>query len=139
MGEFVANAFHEMSYLLTGSPPPAPSRSRWKEDRYHSEWNDEPEYDDYREGEAESLSPQEAPASRWRRALSIGLQAAGWWLARQVGRNPVVMATSLGVSAALLSYAGGPIVGVGLAGIAGALLHLLGLREAVEAAAVAGR
>ena len=81
--------------------------TRWDEVRQYQEWDDESDYDDrYREVDAESMSPQETPASRWRRALSIGCQAAGWWLARQVGRNPVVMATSLGVSAALLSYVG---------------------------------
>ena len=54
-----------------------------------------------------------------------------------MGRYPVLTSTGLGLTAALVSYAAGPIVGVGLAGIGGALLHLLGLTEAVATSATA--
>jgi hypothetical protein len=143
VGEAVANAVHEVTYLLIRSSPDAPARSgqpareSW-DDRYESEWDDGPAYttDRHRDDDAPG-SPPETPASRWRHAMSVGCQTAAWWLARQVGRYPVLTSTGLGLTAALVSYAAGPIVGVGLAGIGGALLHLLGLTEAVASSATA--
>ena len=142
VGEAVAAAVHEVTRRLGHSGPEAPPRSAWAEreswedERYSSDWDDGPAYarDRYRDDEAPESS---APASRWRQALSVGYQAAAWWLARQVGRYPVLTSTSLGLTAALVSYTAGPIVGVGLAGIGGALLHLLGLTEAVASSATA--
>ena len=140
VGEAVANAVHEVTRCLSRSAPDAPARSGWAareswDDRYESEWDDGPAYaTDRRRDEDESLP--DAPASRWRHAMSVGCQTAAWWLARQVGRYPVLTSTSLGLTAALVSYTAGPI-GVGLAGIGGALLHLLGLTEAVAASATA--
>ena len=136
VGEAVANAVHEVTRRLGRSAPEAPARSGWAEreswedDRYYSERDDGPAYasDRYRDND-ESLP--ETPSARWRHAMSVGCQTAAWWLARQVGRYPVLTSTGLGLTAALVSYAAGPIVGVGLAGIGGALLHLLGLTEAV--------
>jgi len=144
VGEAVANAVHEVTQRLGRSAPEIPARSgwhqrgSWEDDRYESEWDDGPGYarGRYRDDDAPESSP-EAPASRWRHAMSVGCQTAAWWLARQVGRYPVLTSTSLGLTAALVSYAAGPVVGVGLTGIAGALLHLLGLTEAVASSATA--
>jgi hypothetical protein len=77
------------------------------------------------------------PLSRWHRALATGLQTAAWALVRRVCRYPVIAAAGLGAGAAALSYAAGPVIGVSLAGIAGATMHLLGLTEAVAASASA--
>ena len=143
VGEAVASAVHEVTRRL--SPPSLDPRERsgwhrresWDE-QHESEWDDGPAYatDRYRDDDA-SGSPPETPASRWRHAMSVGCQTAAWWLARQVGRYPVLTSTGLGLTAALVSYTAGPIVGVGLAGIGGALLHLLGLTEAVASSATA--
>ena len=134
VGEAVANAFHDLTCRLTGSSPPSRSPPSWDDDRTYSGW-DEPDYDDrYREEDIEAKSAHETTTSRWYRALAIGFQTSAWWLAQQVGRYPVLTSTSLGLTAALVSYAAGPVVGVGLAGIGGALLHLLGLTEAVATA-----
>ena len=141
VGEAVANAVHEVTRRLSRSAPDAPARSGWAEreswdERYESEWDDGPAYarDRYRDND-ESLP--ETPSARWRHAMSVGCQTAAWWLARQVGRYPVLTSTSLGLTAALVSYAAGPSVGVGLAGIGGALLHLVGLTESVQVGASA--
>ena len=142
VGEAVANAVHEVTQRLGRSAPQAPARSGWAEreawedDRHYSEWDNGPAYarGRYRDDDAPESSP-ETPASRWRHAMSVGCQTAAWWLARQVGRYPVITSTGLGLTAALVSYTAGPIVGVGLAGIGGALLHLLGLTEAVATSA----
>ena len=144
VGEAVASAVHEVTRRLGHFGPDTPARSAWAEreswedDRYHSDWDDGPAYtrDRYRDDDAPDSSP-ESPASRWRHAMAVGCQTAAWWLARQVGRYPVLTSTGLGLTAALVSYAAGPIVGVGLAGIGGALLHLLGLTEAVASSATA--
>ena len=77
--------------------------------------------------------PPHAGVRRCRWAIRLPLGG----LARQVGRYPVLTSTTLGLGAALVSYSAGPIVGVGLAGIGGALLHLLGLTEAVASSATA--
>ena len=142
VGEAVASAVHEVTRRLGHSGPDAPPRSAWADreswgdERYYSDWDNGPTYasDRYRDDDAPETSAA-TPASRWRHAMSVGFQTAAWWLARQVGRYPVVTSTSLGLTAALVSYAAGPIVGVGLAGIGGALLHVLGLTEAVASSA----
>jgi len=143
VGEAVANAVHEVTRRLSPSSLDPRERSGWHQreswdEPNESEWDDGPAYatDRYRDDDAPE-SPPETPASRWRHALSVGCQTAAWWLARQAGRNPVLTSTGLGLTAALVSYTAGPIVGVGLAGIGGALLHLLGLTEAVAASATA--
>jgi hypothetical protein len=146
VGEAVANAVHEVTHRLSRLPRHAPARPSWQErepsgwdDPRYPDWDEEPDRESarYRDDESDSRTPPEAPASRWHRAAAVGCQTAAWWLGRQVGRRPLWAATTLGVSAALLSYAAGPVIGVGLAGIAGAALHLLGLTEAVASSATA--
>ena len=143
VGEAVANAVHEITLRLGHSAPNSArsawaDRESWEGERYDSEWDDGPVYVRDRNRDDDAMeSTAEAPASRWRHAMSVGCQTAAWWLARQVGRYPVLTSTSLGLTAALVSYIAGPIVGVGLAGIGGALLHLLGLTEAVATSSAA--
>ena len=139
VGEAVANAVHEITRRLSPASLDPRERSGWHrreswDDQNEPEWDDRPAHatDRYRNND-ESLP--ETPAARWRHALAVGCQTAAWWLARQVGRNPILVSTGLGLSAALVSYAAGPVVGIGLTGIAGALLHLLGLTEAVASSA----
>ena len=143
VGEAVANAVHEIIHRLSqvpGSDPAQPYRqerepSPW-DDPNEPDWADEPSHDQGRYREDNEIPP-EATSSRWRRSIAVGCQTAAWWLGRQVGRRPLWVAATLGVGAALLSYATGPIIGVGLAGIAGAALHMLGLTEAVASSATA--
>ena len=143
VGEAVANAVHEIIHRISQVAGTAPARPHWQErepspwdDPYESDWADEPTHDQGRYREDDEIPP-EATSSRWRRSIAVGCQTAAWWLGRQVGRRPFLAAASMGLGAALLSYAAGPMIGVGLAGIAGAALHMLGLTEAVATSATA--
>ena len=143
VGEAVANAVHEIIHRISQVPGTAPGRSCRQErepspwdDPYEPDWADEPSHDQGRYREGDEIPPDSA-SSRWRRSIAVGCQTAAWWLGRQVGRRPLLAATTLGLSAALLSYTAGPVIGIGLASIAGALLHLLGLTEAVATSVTA--
>src|SRR5262245_20433822 len=70
--------------------------------------------------------PQPTPAqkpSRWRDALSAGVQAAVWWLRRQGRQRPLVTTAVVALAAAAAAFLGGPTLGAGV----GVLTSLAGL------------
>jgi hypothetical protein len=71
---------------------------------------------------------------RWSRALSVGCQAAAWWLRRHEGRLSGVVATGIGVAAGLVAFLASPALAS--AGTAAATaLGVLALADAAHAAA----
>jgi hypothetical protein len=64
------------------------------------------------------MPPDQVRRSPWLQGLLAGCQAAAWWLRRQTGRLPLLAALGVGLVAALLAGARGP-----LARLAAAALH----------------
>jgi hypothetical protein len=109
-------------------PPPL-----WREDDHQSREGhgfdrcpdaDSEEYDELLEP-TDDLEPGATP-SRWCLAVAVGCQAAAWWLRRQKGRHPVLIALGVGPLCGLAAYSGGPLAAAAAA-LAGSALRLTGL------------
>ena len=128
IGEAVANAVHEIIHRLSPSArirsrPALPGQSgnrhpgtiRMKPTALMKLLPDQGRY-----REDDSIPPR-GRVFAGRRSIAVGCQTAAWWLGRQVGRRPLWALHDAGRerAVALLSYAAGPIIGVGLLPIAG--------------------
>src|SRR5262245_209350 len=78
-------------------------------------------------------TPPQKP-SRWRDALSAGVQAAVWWLRRQGRRRPIVTTAVVALAAAAAAFLGGPTLGAGV-GVLTSLAGLLWASDDAEQAA----
>jgi len=111
MGKVVADAVRDWitSALITRRPP-SRYADREEHPRYDDGWDDRPEGWEYAEPvavpESETVEPR-TQSPRWAAALSIGVVAARWLIAR---RLPLVPSLSFGFLAGLCAVAGGPLV-----------------------------
>src|SRR5262249_4574492 len=135
--------------LLTDKPPLSPpdyprsqfTPSGWEDtdDEYEElhRWEENLGHEEQPRGRNEPsaqvpTSEETAGPTRLRRALSEGLQAAGWWLGSG-GRVAVLAALGAGLAVLWASYLGGPLAGAGVA-LAGSALGLLSLGQGTLAA-----
>jgi hypothetical protein len=82
---------------------------------------------------AEDVADKRRPR-RWARALTVGCQAAAWWLRRHPGRFSSVVSTGIGVAAGLVALLANPVLAS--AGTAAATaLSVLALAEAARSTA----
>jgi hypothetical protein len=139
VGQSVAGTVREVVRALLGTGPPerespfaatrTPEPSAWWRDEQERRWpvtranpwsydeEDEPDRFD------SSTPPGDAVPARWCRALAAGLEAAAWWLRRQVGKPSLLAALAVGLIFAGLAW----LVSPHLAGSALALAALAGL------------
>jgi hypothetical protein len=91
------------------------------------------EHDQNGPSHAEDVADERRPR-RWARALSVGCQAAAWWLRRHPGRFSGVVATGIGVAAGLVALLSSPLLAS--AGTAAATaLSVLALADAARSTA----
>jgi hypothetical protein len=141
VGQSVAGTVREAVRALLGTGPPEPESpyatarttepSAWWRDEQDrrwpvsraSPWSDP--YDDEDEPDRfdSSTPPDDGKPARWCRALAAGLEAAAWWLRRQVGKPSLLAALAVGLIFAGLAW----LVGPHFAGSALALAALAGL------------
>jgi hypothetical protein len=69
-------------------------------------------------------APEEAPASRWRQAVTLGGRAAAWWLGRS-SRRPLLGAAVIALVASLGTVFLGPSLVAGMTGVGLGLMTLL--------------
>jgi hypothetical protein len=124
------------SWDETGSSP-----RHWpSESCYAGYGSSEAEYDWPDEhAQSESAQPNESaanpPARRWARAVTVGCQAAAWWLRRHEGRFSGVVATGIGLAAGVVALLASPVLAS--AGTAAATaLSVLALADAAHSAGV---
>jgi hypothetical protein len=138
VGQSVAGTVHEVvrALLATGPPEPespfaarTPESSGWWRDEQDRHWpvtranpwsydeEDEPDRFD------SPMPSDDAEPAGWYRALAAGLEAAAWWLRRQVGQPSLLAALAVGLIFAGLAW----LLGPHLAGSALALAALAGL------------
>jgi hypothetical protein len=141
VGQSVAGTVREAVRALLGTDPPEPESpftaartgepSAWWRDDHDRRWPVTPAnpwsdpYDDAEEpGRYGSAASSDEPEpARWYRALAAGLEAAAWWLRRQVGKPSLLAAIAVGLICAGLAW----LLGPHLAGLALALAALAGL------------
>jgi hypothetical protein len=93
-------------------------------------WRDE--YDRDGSSNVEDVAEKRRPR-RWSRALTVGCQAAAWWLRRHPGRFSSVVATGIGVAAGVVALLAIPVLAsAGTA--ASAVLSVLALTDAARSA-----
>jgi hypothetical protein len=123
--------------LATAHPSvrdPGPGRSLWGQpnDPDPDGWYDDPAaYDDggpdFRDVPDDAHDPDHRPVPRWPLAVVVGCNVATWWVRRRLAKLPVLAAATVGVLAALASYASGPLT------LAGSALGLAGTATALSA------
>jgi hypothetical protein len=156
VSEAVAEATHEALQIILQGPPLVSGPWQPTSEEFRRSW-DGGEVDERRgwpsqrprtlyeslSGEFESENefeteeqpvPERPKPRRWSRALSVGCQAAAWWLRRHEGRLSGVLATGIGVAAGLVAFLASPALAS--AGTAAATaLGVLALADAAHAAA----
>jgi hypothetical protein len=158
VSQAIAAAAHEALQIVLEGPPPEPKPWRRYGDDHDPAW--EPEWEDPRSKSSrrprtlyESLIEdnelehpmdpedqpvsEEAPASeprRWSRALTVGCQAAAWWLRRHPGRFSGLTATGIGVTAGLVALLASPVL-ASAGSVAATALGVLALADAARSAA----
>jgi hypothetical protein len=160
VSQSIAEATHEALQLVLEGPPESsgtwspryeerrrswdetsPTPRRWpSESSYAGYGSSDAEYDWSDEHDrSESAQPTEPdsnpPARRWARAVTVGCQAAAWWLRRHQGRFSGVVATGIGVAAGVVALLASPVLAS--AGTAAATaLSVLALADAARSAGV---
>jgi hypothetical protein len=127
IGGTVAGAVQDAVYLLLevpDEPHSRPSHDRSLRPAWRGpEDEDWPWYEDAHDGDEDppreattASGTAEAPAGRgrWSAALTVGCQAAAWWLRREAGRFAGLKAVGVGLLSALTAYVAGPVVVAGL-------------------------
>jgi hypothetical protein len=158
VSQSIAEATHEALQLVLDGPPedrsswpryeesrrswddPSPSPRYWSSDSSRPGYRSpDVEYDWSDEGDPyEPAQPNESAANprprRWARAVTVGCQAAYWWLRRHQGRFSAVVATGIGVAAGLVAFLASPA----LASAGTAAATALGVLALADAACSAG-
>ena len=89
---------------------------------------------DPEEREVSEDAPASAPPRRWSRALTVGCQAAAWWLRRRPGRSSGLTAAGIGVAAGLVALLASPLL-ANAGTVAATALSVLALADAARSAA----
>jgi hypothetical protein len=143
IGSAIADAVRDAVRALLGEADSPPERPRyqpsnhWEDtpDRYWDEDRSWPEEEDF---SAHWRSPEEpagerSSPNRWRNALTMGLQAALWWLKHEPRRRPVLTTVAVTLAAGATAYVAGPTLAAG-AGILASVASLLLTADAVHSA-----
>jgi hypothetical protein len=110
-----------------------PHRPRTLYESLSEEYEQENALDNEEQLASDEVSVNPKPR-QWSRALSVGCQAAAWWLRRHEGRLSGVLATGIGVAAGLVAFLASPALAS--AGTAAATaLGVLALADAARSAA----
>jgi hypothetical protein len=160
VSQAVAEAAHEALQIVLEGPPAASGPWHQAPEEFGRPW-DADEVDDRRRKASrkprtlyESLTEEDepdhpmdtedqaasddAPASarprRWSRALTVGCQAAAWWLRRHPGRLSGLTATGIGVAAGLVALLASPVL-ASAGTVAATALGVLALADAAHSAA----
>jgi hypothetical protein len=97
--------------------------------------DDEPEHPmDPEDGEVSDDAPASTRPRRWSRALTVGCQAAAWWLRRHPGRLSGLTAAGIGVAAGLVAFLASPLL-ASAGTVAATALGVLALADAARSAA----
>ena len=159
VSQAVAEAAHEALQIVLEGPPTASGPWQPMPDEFRRSWDTEDndrrrnssrkprtlyesltEEDDpeHPMGAEDREVSEDAPVSqrprRWSRALTVGCQAAAWWLRRHPGRLSGLTAIGIGVAAGLVALLASPLLAS--AGTAAATaLGVLALADAARSAA----
>jgi hypothetical protein len=156
VSEAVAQATHDALQIILEGPPSLSApwqptseefRRSWDadevEERRHrpsrpprtlyeslgEEYEAEHEFEAEQQPVADEVAERPRPR-RWSRALTVGCQAAAWWLRHHQGRLSGVVATGIGVAAGLVALLASPV----LASAGSAAATALGVLAVVDAA-----
>jgi hypothetical protein len=160
VSQSIAEATHEALQLVLEGPPESTgtwspryeerrrswdetssSPRRWPSESSHTsygssdaecDWSDEQDRSESAQANASAANP---PARRWARAVTVGCQAAAWWLRRHPGRFSGVVAMGIGLAAGVVALLASPVLAS--AGTAAAMaLSVLALADAARSAGV---
>ena len=159
VSQAIAEAAHEALQIVLEGPPPASAPWQPTPEEFGRPWDseaderrskpsrrprtlyesltadNEPDYGiDPEDRDVSEEAPASARPRRWSRALTVGCQAAAWWLRRHPGRLSELTATGIGVAAGLVAFLASPVLAS--AGTAAATaLGVLALADAARSAA----
>ncbi len=159
VSQAVAEAAHEALQIVLEGPPAASGPWQPTPEEFGRPWDteaddrrskpsrkprtlyesltedDEPEH--RRETEDREVSedaPERTRPRRWSRALTVGCQAAAWWLRRRPGRLSGLTAAGIGVAAGLVALLASPLL-ANAGTVAATALSVLALADAARSAA----
>ena len=159
VSQAVAEAAHEALQIVLEGPPAASGPWQSRPEEFGRPWGTEADdrrgkpsrkprtlYESFTEDNEpeQEIDPEDrdvsedAPASarprRWSRALTVGCQAAAWWLRRHPGRLSGLTATGIGVAAGLVALLASPLL-ANAGTVAATALSVLALADAARSAA----